>query len=162
MNELAEIEAIKRLKSKYLRCIDTKAWDELVQCFTEDATTSYRGGMFSFQGVDAIMQFLTETLGPSAITTHHAHSPEIDFINDNTATGIWRFEDYVIIPEMNISMKGAAIYRDEYVKVNGEWRIKHTGYDNIYHEMWDRSDTPSLKITDNMFGFPTEPMELGG
>ena len=31
MDELAEIEAIKRLKYKYLRCVDTKNWDELVK-----------------------------------------------------------------------------------------------------------------------------------
>ena len=38
MVDLQEIEAIKRLKYRYFRCIDTKAWKELEDCFSEDAS----------------------------------------------------------------------------------------------------------------------------
>ena len=48
MDELREIEAIKRLKYKYMRCLDQKGWAELAECFTEDATTSYGGGKYAF------------------------------------------------------------------------------------------------------------------
>jgi len=47
VRELVEIEAIKRLKYKYLRCIDQKRWDELAETFTEGATCSYGDGKFS-------------------------------------------------------------------------------------------------------------------
>jgi len=43
-----DLEAIKRLKYKYQRCIDTKQWDELRDCFTEDAAAAYSSGKFSF------------------------------------------------------------------------------------------------------------------
>ena len=33
---LLEIEAIKRLKYKYFRCLDSKRWAELAECFVED------------------------------------------------------------------------------------------------------------------------------
>ena len=155
MGNLEEIEAIKRLKSKYFRNLDTKSWDELEQCFTKDATTSYYSGMFSHQGVDDIMKFLSEVVGPPT-TMHHGHNPEIDIISDNTATGIWRLEDYVIVHDFNMSMHGSAIYHDEYVKVNGEWKIKHTGFDRVFEETWDRADAPSLKLTHDMWGHITE------
>ena len=42
MIDLHELEAIKRLKHKYLRCLDEKLWDEMETVFTEDATAADR------------------------------------------------------------------------------------------------------------------------
>ena len=53
--DLHELEAIKRLKYKYLRCLDQKRWDEIATCFTADATCSYSGGKYAFTGRDAIV-----------------------------------------------------------------------------------------------------------
>ncbi len=41
-DDLVEIEAIKRVKHRYLRLIDTKRWDELAPLFVPDATSSSR------------------------------------------------------------------------------------------------------------------------
>jgi bile-acid 7alpha-dehydratase len=154
MKHLEDIEAIKRLKYKYLRCLDSKLWYELAECFTEDATTSYSRGKYSFQGREAIMQFLKESLGPTMISMHHGHHPEIEITGDSTARGIWALEDYLIIAQANTGLRGAAFYQDEYVKVNGEWKIKSTGYDRTFQERWDRRETPSLKVTESMFITP--------
>jgi bile-acid 7alpha-dehydratase len=154
MKHSEDIEAIKRLKYKYLRCLDSKLRDELAECFTEDATTSYSSGKYSFQGRETIMQFLREGLGPTMISMHHGHHPEIEITSDTTARGIWALEDYLIITQANTGLRGAAFYRDEYVKVNGEWKIKSTGYGRIFQERWDRRETPSLRVTDSMFILP--------
>jgi hypothetical protein len=42
--------------------------------------------------------------------------------------------------------------------VNGEWKIKHTGYKRIFEELWDRAETKSLKITASMFPTSTESL----
>lgn len=149
-----DIEAIKRLKYRYFRCLDSKLWDDLAQCFTEDATTSYSGGKYTYQGRDAIMKFLSEGLGPTMISMHHGHHPEIEITGKTTARGIWALHDYVIVTQSNVSLRGASFYHDEYVKVRGEWKIKHTGYDRVFEEIWDRSETKSLKITRSMFAPP--------
>jgi bile-acid 7alpha-dehydratase len=149
-----DIEAIKRLKYRYFRCLDSKLWDELAQCFAEDATTSYSGGKYAFQGRDAIMKFLKEGLGPTMISMHHGHHPEIEITGRTTATGIWALHDYVIVTQSNVSLRGASFYHDEYLKVRGQWKIKHTGYDRVFEEMWDRGETKSLKITRSMFAPP--------
>lgn len=148
--ELAEIEAIKRLKYKYLRCVDCKLWDELAKCFTPDATTSFSSGKYSFEGVDAIIHFLRKGLDPTMISMHHGHHPEIELTSDTTAKGTWALEDYVIMTELNISLHGAALYHDEYVKIGGEWKIKHTGYERVFEEIWNRADIPSLNLMQNM------------
>ena len=72
---LQEIEAIKRLKYKYMRCIDRKEWDELEECFTDDATAAYSGGKYSYTGRDAILKFLSEAMGaPSFHSTASSSS----------------------------------------------------------------------------------------
>ena len=152
MSDLHDIEVIKRLKYKYLRCLDTKAWGELAECFVEDATSAYDAGKYTFEGRDQIIGFLEKALGrPTMITLHQVHHPEIELTGDTTATGRWYLEDMVIDTEHGTTLRGASFYRDEYVKVGGEWKLKSTGYDRTFEEVQDRAETPSLKITKSMF-----------
>ena len=150
MADLQELEAIKRLKYKYLRCLDQKRWSELAECFTEDATSAYSGGKFSFEGRDAVMEFLESAMGAdSFLSSHTVHHPEIEFTTETTATGVWALHDTVIETKANIIIRGAAFYEDEYVKVDGAWKIKSTGYERTYEETLSRADIPSLKLTAN-------------
>ncbi len=150
-DQLAEIEAIKQLKYKYVRCVDLKRWDELAETLTEDAETSYSGGQYAFKGREAILKFLKDGLPTHRLSMHHVHQPEIELTSKTTAKGTWALEDYVIDVKDNFSLRGAAFYRDEYVKVNGQWKIKFTGYDRVFEEFWSRKDSPSLQLTQNMF-----------
>src|SRR5262245_47228553 len=150
MIDLQEIEAIKRLKYVYLRCLDLKQWSEMEQCFTEDATASYSDGKYAFAGRDKIMQFLRAALGGSnMITSHRVQQPEIDLIGAATATGVWALDDTVIDTKSNTTIRGAAFYRDEYVKLGGQWKIAATGYQRLFEERLSRSDTPSWRLTAN-------------
>jgi bile-acid 7alpha-dehydratase len=144
-----DIEAIKRLKHKYFRCLDSKLWDELAECFVENATTSYTDGKYSFSGVEAIIGFRQKSLGAATVLSmHQGHQAEIDITSDTTAKGIWTSEAGLIITERNVATREVNFYHDEYVKVNGKWKIKHTGYTRLFEEMWDRGET---KIIANMF-----------
>jgi len=148
MVDLQEIEAIKRLKYRYVRCLDQKRWKELEECFTEDATAAYSDGTYSFAGRGKIMEFLTGAMSAnSMITSHTVHHPEIDFTSETAARGVWALTDTVIETSANITIRGAAFYEDEYVKVDGQWKIKSTGYKRIFEEVVSRGDTPSLKLT---------------
>jgi len=150
MVDLQEIEAIKRLKYKYLRCLDQKRWDELAECFTEDASSAYSGGRYAFQGRDAIMGFLKKAMGaPSFLSSHRVHHPEIELTSPTRATGVWALEDTVIETNAQITIRGAAFYTDEYVKVGGQWKIRSTGYQRTYEEMESRKDRPGLRLTAN-------------
>lgn len=153
---MEDIEAIKKLKHKYFRCLDSKLWDELADCFTEDATTSYTGGKYSFHGVNDIIDFLKKTLGSASIIgMHQGHQPEIDLTSETTAIGVWTSEAGLIMIERNVSTREVDFYYDEYVRIDGQWRIKHTGYKSLFAESWDRGETKSLRLTANMFGPPT-------
>jgi SnoaL-like domain len=137
--KLIEIEAIQRLKYRYMRGIDEKRWDLVEGCFVPEATSSYSGGKYAFQGRDAIMKFLTESMArPTFLSSHRIHQPEIELTSDTTASGIWALEDYVIDEQHGLTIHGAAFYRDEYVKREGEWKILHTGYTRTFEQMQKR------------------------
>jgi SnoaL-like domain len=161
--DLAALEAIKRLKHRYLRCVDTKNWAELADTFTVDATADYGtpayGRPLSFAGRDAIVDFLRENLGPDMITVHVASQPEID-IDGDSATGIWSFEDTVIATEHRVVIAGAAFYEDRYTRCDdGRWRIQHTGYERTYEATFSLDDLPSFRLTANRWS--TDPQKVG-
>ncbi len=143
--DLIEIEAIKQLKYRYVRLIDTKEWDELATLFVTDATATYSDGKYSFDGRDAIMAFLRDAMASTnMLTSHKVHQPEIELSSADSATATWALDDIVVHLDYNMTIRGAAFYRDAYVKVDGEWRIKHTGYERIYEEMEPRRDDVKL------------------
>lgn len=153
VRRLEEMEAIKRLKYKYVRCVDSKLWDDLAQCFVQEATTDY-GGKYRLAGLGAILDFFRKYNPPDVVTKHHVHHPEIELTGAETARATWALEDYVISLKGDWSHHGTALYHDEYVKTDGQWRIKHTGYKRIFSERWTRSETRSLELTENMHALP--------
>ncbi len=126
---------ILRLKHAYFRLLDTKRFRELGELFVEDGTTAYEAGSLQQNGRQAIVEFLTSSLGdPGIVTVHTGHHPEIDLHGDKTASGTWYLEDRVIVPAFDLELGGTALYEDRYVVDGGRWRIRHTGYRRIYEE----------------------------
>jgi hypothetical protein len=161
-SELAEIDDIVRLKHAYFRLLDTKHFDELGELLTEDATSAYASGELSHEGRAAIVAFLTDSLGDAGfVTMHTGHHPEITLTSPTTATGSWYLEDRVIVPAHDFELHGTALYRDEYRKVDGRWRISHTGYDRIFEEQRKRSTGEILSFT-SRFGAPGNGRAEGG
>ena len=148
LEDLLDIHAIQRLKHRYFRCLDQKGWEELATCFTEDATASYGGGAVELEGREAILAFLVETMGSTAmLTSHRGTQPEIELVGRAEATGIWALEDVVIHQDFGVTIHGASFYDDRYVKVDGAWRIRATGYKRTYEEIWPRASIEGLKIS---------------
>ena len=147
---LEDIQAIQRLKYRYLRCLDTKAWDELAETLAEDATTAYSDGQLRFQGRDAILAFLKST--PLAqpdgfIGVHQGSQPEIDLTGPDSAKGTWALYNYLIHKSGGQGLRLCAFYHDEYARVGGAWKIRSTGYQRVFEEVWNRADLPSLRLT---------------
>lgn len=149
--DLVEIEQIHQLKYRYVRFIDQKRWDDLAELFLEDATASYGGGAVNLTGRAAIMEFLTGTMADERmLTSHKVHQPEIALEGTDGATGVWALDDVVILDELGMTVRGSSFYEDRYAKVDGAWRIAHTGYRRVFEEIEPRS--PELKLTASWWG----------
>jgi hypothetical protein len=108
--ELDEIEAIKRLKYRYFRSLDCKQWAELGETLSDDATTAYDQGKYSFSGREAILGFLKDALGsPRVVSLHQGHHPEIELTSATTARGTWYLEDMVFFRDANTVLHGAGL-----------------------------------------------------
>jgi hypothetical protein len=147
-DDLVEMELIKRLKYAYMRCIDQKLWTELRGLFVDDAVVAYSNGAYTHRGADNIVEWLRSSMGAETFhSSHRIHHPEIELTGPTTATGVWALEDTVIETAWNITIRGAAFYTDEYVKINGEWKIACTGYRRTYEELQSRAEQPGLRLT---------------
>lgn len=122
---LLEIEAIKQLKARYCRYLDSKDWAAWRTVFTDDfvGDTSEAGGK-RITGADEFVAFVKQTLGKaSQPTVHQVHAPEIEVTSSTTARGIWALNDVVrLAPGLNLN--GYGHYDETYVKADGQWRIK--------------------------------------
>jgi hypothetical protein len=123
-----DIEAIKQLKARYFRLMDTKDWAGMRELFTRDVHVDVSGdGAGEYDGVDAFFTMLEDALR-DVVTVHHGHMPEIAITSPTTATGIWAMEDHLRFPPDTPvrELHGYGHYHETYVKLNDEWRIRST------------------------------------
>jgi hypothetical protein len=118
---LENIEAIKKLKARYWYCVDTKQWEILAECYTDDAVfeSPFLGKM---EGSNFIVKVLKRAM-KNIKTAHQGHNPEIEIVDETNARGRWALNDRVEMPD-NRFLKGYGYYEDDYIKENGIWRIK--------------------------------------
>jgi hypothetical protein len=149
---LIEIEAIKQLKARYQRAVDTKDWALMAEVLAPDAKSIYSDGKYTYEGRDAILEFLRSGLDRrDVVSMHHAHTPEIEITSEATARGTWYLEDFVLsalpsdgAPDGTV-LHGTGVYHDEYVKQDGEWKIALTGYERIFEDIQPRAAGSRLR-----------------
>lgn len=130
----ADIAAIKQVKYRYLRALDTKHWDDFAATLTEDILGDYGsslGETLQFTTRADLVDYMRSSLGPTIITEHRVAHPEITVTGDE-ASGVWYLQDRVILAEANFMLIGAAFYRDRYRRTADGWQISATGYDRTY------------------------------
>jgi hypothetical protein len=129
---LEAIEAIKQLKARYFRCMDTKDWAGYEAVFTPDVVVDVSeemppGESGVIEGAATFVAF-NRSFIEDVLTVHHGHMPEIEITSDTTANGVWSMEDKLRWPAGSDgpmrSMHGYGHYTETYEKVDGEWRIK--------------------------------------
>ncbi|MDL9938383.1 nuclear transport factor 2 family protein [Gordonia sp. ABSL1-1] len=139
-----DVSAIKNLKYRYLRALDTKDWDAFAQTLTPDVTGNY-GADLDFGNRDDLVGYMRANVGAAVITEHRVAHPEIEVTGD-TATGRWYLQDRVIVAEFSFMLVGAAFYSDGYRRTDDGWRISATGYDRTYEASISLADLPSFAL----------------
>lgn len=152
LHQLSDIEDIKLVKHRYFRGIDTADMELLGTLFTNDIEVDYRGGNYRAQltGRADMMIFLVNSFHSGALAMHHGHMPEITLTGDDTAEGIWYLEDIFINLEYKSHTFGSAIYKDEYRRDAGTWKISRTEYDRVIEVILPLD--PNAQITAHHLG----------
>src|SRR5262249_23203751 len=154
---------LQELKASYFRYMDTKRWASWRELFTDDMV---------FYNDDVPVPTSTEAMTSSgddfvemvslalehSVTVHQGHMPELRFVDDSHAEGIWAMFDWVDSSGSGgTSMQGFGHYYEQYVKGDdGKWRIRElrltrlrtdltagTGAVPPKVEPWKRSVSPS-------------------
>ena len=133
LQQVLDIEAIKNLKARYFRFIDTKDWAGFAQVFAENAWMLVPEADVDITGRETIAESIS-TLLDGVQTVHHGHMPEIEIDSDERATGVWAMFDYVEWPPTDgkrVGIVGYGHYFERYVREDGEWRIAETRLERL-------------------------------
>lgn len=163
LSELVAYEQIRRMKFRYMRAIDTHDLEIMRDVFCEDCRSWFGNGTYSNEGKANVLGFFERLLVPGFISSHIAVHSEIDLHSEDAASAIWRVEDtcHFIEPyptglafpvEEFRLLQGAGHYYDEYVRIEGAWKIKSSGYVRIYEHMEYRDGRESKLIVDPNLG----------
>ncbi len=136
VDQLWELEQIKRLKSRYYRLQDQNRWEDWSQLFTEDCEVADpRDPAVTLHGPQAVAE-RTAAVVQSAGAANRAHRgtmPDLEIIDEQTARGTWALHcastfDKPGAPDFALIY---GYYTDEYRKgADGQWRISRMRYEN--------------------------------
>lgn len=134
VQRLVDIEAIKQLKARYFRLMDTKRWDDWGLVFATDVVMEVPEADMVNNGRSEVVRIVSSAL-EGARTVHHGHMPEIEVTGADTARGTWAMFDYVEWPPggdgARVGLTGYGHYLEDYVREDGEWRIARTRLERL-------------------------------
>ena len=140
ITRLEDLEAIKQLKARYCEiCDDGHDPDRITSIFSEDGIWEGRG-IGKAQGHAEIRKLFEGFQKMMSYSQHMVMNPVIE-TNGDRAHGTWYFFGTFTFYEGNQAKWQAARYHEDYVKVNGEWKIQHLrvkgpGMSADYEEGW--------------------------
>lgn len=127
ITRLEATEAIRNLKARYFRYMDTKQWDLLPSVFTSDMRVIAPDKRVWLEGGDAFAASLKTSLEHS-VSCHQGFTAEIEILDADNARGVWAMQDVIEWEERHPregwkSIVGRGHYHETYRRENGEWRI---------------------------------------
>ena len=149
VQRLEDIEAIKCLKYRYFRAIDTADIEHLAPLLTDDISVNYKGGVYHWvvSGKDAVLQAIEGGFHNRALAQHTGHHPEIEVTSPTTANGLWYLTDSFIHLDTLVVTQGSALYRDHYVKLDGAWKIAMSSYTRVYELVDTLEKAPNVTFS---------------
>lgn len=125
IRRLEASEEIRNLKARYFRCVDFRLWDEFADLFTDDLEVDFAESTSGAKGKSEFLASVARHF-ETGYSVHHGHVPEIEIIDDTTATAVWPMYDRVESPEDSgyVSHEGWGHYTETYRRCDdGRWRI---------------------------------------
>lgn len=142
IDQLLAIAAIRDLKARYFRCMDTKDWIGLRAVFCDDAEFDARASLsvdgagtdsaeWVYRGGDTIAAFVEQAAGPLR-TVHHGHAHEVEILSDSEARGVIAMEDQIWDASGAPFLHGCGHYHETYRREADGWRIHTSRLTRLY------------------------------
>jgi hypothetical protein len=138
IQKLTAVEAIKLLKARYFRGVDTGDGALVRSLLAEDCVLDYRdcfvdpvSGRDHFPALSMVMRGRAAYSGNGlaeigVVSAHYGPNCEIEIDNASSARGIWSMTDRLVMPVGGAvrELLGHGYYHETYIKVGGDWLIK--------------------------------------
>lgn len=126
LDQLEAKEAIRELKSRYLRGCDLKQVEEIRSTMLPNVVIEYEG-FPPFSDREAFLEIYQQmACQPGVYDIHHATNSVIRFISADEAIGLWSLNFRSVITPMSLITQLGVEYEDRYLRVDGEWKIAET------------------------------------
>jgi len=135
---LQAIEAIRLVKARYFRGVDTGDTELVRGILADDCVLDYRGcctdpvtGRDYLPAMNVVMRgsasWSSQGLASAGIVSvHHGHAGEVTLTGDTTASAIWPMTDRLFMPAgapFSV-MTGYGYYHETYEKSADAWKLK--------------------------------------
>lgn len=150
---LLAMDAIRALKARYWRAVDSKDAALLRAVFTDDAITDFRDDGPPGANAHLLMQdpdgFVAQVMAVLAgvSTAHYGHAPEITLHGADDASAIWPMQDFLWVrdpasPLPFAALRGFGHYHDRYRRGPDGWKISATRLARVHIETDPRPAPP--------------------
>ncbi len=145
VEELLEIEEIKRLRTMYSHYLDGGDLEGLVGLFCEDAVCefgeNYGGDWIGRETIrENYKRFSSDAIPPFSFM-HAATNPVIRLLGPELANGRWYLLDLNLLKGNENPLNLFGIYDDVYRKIDGQWLIHRTRIEFL----WPRRETYGMR-----------------
>ena len=128
---LEDIEAIEKLHRKYVFCLSSREWDDLLDCFAEDATADiWKHGLR--RGKKEITELVYTVFDQLEKTPGHLACQPVISVEGDRASGYWILYLFPHREQMTW-MQGR--HDCEYVRINGEWKFSSVKFTRPWPEV---------------------------
>ena len=128
LRRLLEIEKIRKKKLLYAHLLDSVYPEAFVELYAEDATGDW-GPFGTWSGREELIERIRAQFGdkPPYNYLHMTSNLWVELTGPTTATSRGYLHDVCTEPLPNVSPTAwFGLYEEDWVKIDGEWKIKHT------------------------------------
>lgn len=146
---LAAIEAIRQVKSRYFRGVDSGDGLLVRSILAEDCVLDYMGcctdpvtGIDHMPAMNIVMRGrdswpVREPIGTQAVSVHQGHDPDITIEDSQNARAIWSFTDRFFMPPGSpfARLTGWGRYHETYTNLGEGWKLQTTRIERLRVEV---------------------------
>ncbi|MBS7662080.1 nuclear transport factor 2 family protein [Pseudomonas lalucatii] len=126
---LEALEAIRRLKHRYLNACDLKDVECIRDCFAAGEVLIDYGPLGLFKEREAFVALYRELACRDAvIDLHHGANPEIELLSASEAEGRWALWYFNIDASSGATRQLGGFYQDRYRLTEAGWKIVETRF----------------------------------